>query len=301
MTDSYLKLCFIFICILFSLWLHKRFFKLTNGIEHFSQNRPFVLKKDDNCYDEIYCKHYDQLYKSESHNRFFLEFIEKNKKIDKNTKILDIGCGSGNLLNSIRKTKFIFGIDKSADMINLANKKTNATLLQNDVIKDPLNYDNNYFDIITCTNNTIYEIDNKVLLLRYCFNWLKRGGILALHLVDPDNFNMVVPISDYYDKINELTDNRIYETELDFSDYTYKNNFVKQLDQIYIQKEEFVDKYSNHLRQYEKQIYFENINSILTIAKNIGFKIFKKENTINNLGDKHQYFVILFKPLSGEI
>jgi SAM-dependent methyltransferase len=214
---------------------------------------------------------------------------------------LDIGCGSGNLLNSISKTKFIFGIDKSADMINLANKKTNATLLQNDVIKDPLNYDNNYFDIITCTNNTIYEIDNKVLLLRYCFNWLKRGGILALHLVDPDNFNMVVPISDYYDKINELTDNRIYETELDFSDYTYKNNFVKQLDQIYIQKEEFVDKYSNHLRQYEKQIYFENINSILTIAKNIGFKIFKKENTINNLGDKHQYFVILFKPLSGEI
>ena len=301
MTDSYLKLCFLFICILFGFWLYKRFFKNTNAIEHFSQNKHFVLKKDDHCYDDIYCKHYDQLYKSESHNRFFLEFIEKNKKIEKNTKILDIGCGSGNLLNSINKTKFLFGIDKSADMINIANKKTNATLLQDDVLKDPLNYDNNFFDIITCTNRTLYEIDNKVLFLRYCFNWLKRGGLLVLHLVDPHTFNMVVPVSDYYDQVNELTDERIDETELNFTDYTYRNKFVKQLDQIYIQKEEFVDKSTSNLRQYEKQIYFENINSILTVAKNIGFKILKKENTINTLGDKNQFFVILFKPLSGEI
>lgn len=303
MNDLYLKISFILICILFSFWLYKTQFQKHTKIEHFSQSKPFVLKKNENCYDDIYSKHYDLLYKSKEHNDSIMEFIDNNYKINKRSMFLDIGCGSGNLLKRINtKTPFIFGIDKSQHMIEIArDQNPSCNFIKNDVLENPLHYDNNYFDIITCTNLTIYEIDNKVLLLRYIFNWLKRGGVFVLHLVEPEKFNMIVPISDYYNNVNELTDTRIEETELDFKDYKFNNKFIKQVDQIYIQKEEIIDKNTKNLRQYEKNLFFEQKNTILSVAQNIGFKILNQNNCKQSLGDEHQYFVMLIKPLSGEI
>ena len=67
-------------------------------------------------------------------------FLEKLKK---NHKVLDVGCGTGRLTkNILSKTKYVFGIDNSEQMLKFAPKK--ASLTKGSAFKMP--YKNNFFD-----------------------------------------------------------------------------------------------------------------------------------------------------------
>ena len=64
-------------------------------------------------------------------NNFVLDYL-KNKK---NFNYLDIGCGTGNLVNEVaRYAKFSHGIDFSNSMISIANKKFNKKNIKFDCL-----------------------------------------------------------------------------------------------------------------------------------------------------------------------
>jgi SAM-dependent methyltransferase len=70
-----------------------------------------------------YAKFYDLIYKNKSHLKE-ISFVSKKLKIDKNSKILDLGCGT--LRHSIyllKKAKKILGIDLSKNMLKIARNK----------------------------------------------------------------------------------------------------------------------------------------------------------------------------------
>ena len=72
--------------------------------------------------------------------------------VKKNSKILDIGCGTGSLLYSLSKDKSLklYGTDLSKDMLKIANEKLkdNANLKLGNVENNLLKYKKNYFDYI---------------------------------------------------------------------------------------------------------------------------------------------------------
>ena len=70
-----------------------------------------------------YAKYYDLIYKDRNHLKEIL-FVSKKLKIDKNSKILDLGCGT--LRHSIylaSKVKKILGLDLSKTMLKIAENK----------------------------------------------------------------------------------------------------------------------------------------------------------------------------------
>jgi len=90
--------------------------------------------------------------KSENSLRLFLK-----ENINENTKILDLGCGTGNNLMNIVKLNLNFknyvGVDISPDMLKIAKNrflgKKNVNFIEADIRKD-LGYLKN-FDIVICT------------------------------------------------------------------------------------------------------------------------------------------------------
>tara|TARA_B100001093_G_scaffold484099_1_gene517212 strand:+ start:700 stop:1569 length:870 start_codon:yes stop_codon:yes gene_type:complete len=111
-------------------------------------------------------------------NSFVIEMIKKYKK----KKLLDIGCGSGDLCFYASKiTKQSVGIDFSSKMINIANKKfikKNLSFIDDDIF----NYQpKEKFDVISAVGFLEYlsfEEINKII--SYCYDNLTKNGILIL-------------------------------------------------------------------------------------------------------------------------
>jgi len=101
--------------------------------------------------------------------------------IKKTDKVLDVGCGRGDLLNYIQnKTNNVYGIDISKGNIAVAKRllNKNAKLSIQDITKKT-RFPNSYFDIIILTD-VIEHIPDKYSLFIELRRILKKGGIIFI-------------------------------------------------------------------------------------------------------------------------
>jgi len=100
-------------------------------------------------------------------------------------KVLDVGCGIGGSAFHMVKTAgaHILGIDLSANMIDLANKKLNHYKLPNIKfeVQDALDVEleAGSFDVVY-SRDTILHIPDKEKLFSNFYRWLKPGGKLLI-------------------------------------------------------------------------------------------------------------------------
>lgn len=265
--------------------------------EFFSQKSPFVLRQDNDVYDTFYLSYYDELHATESYCDDDITYITDMTSPDKKSVFLDIGCGTGNLLKRLEdKDILAFGVDKSAAMEEASKKRVRFTEIYCvDVLADPMLYDNKTFSHITCTHFTIYEIENKEQLIKYCFNWLQCGGYFIVHLVDPDKFRKVSP--------SIATDDELWptvtKTNIINQEYTYRSEF-KPKNKNYLFTETFTDKYTEKVRQNQSNLFMETKQNIVNMATKCGFILHKETVYKNKIKDPHQYLVIFVKPTCGD-
>ncbi|MDY2736650.1 class I SAM-dependent methyltransferase [Intestinibacter sp.] len=99
--------------------------------------------------------------------------------LDKNAKVLDIGCGSGGAVDFLSKKGLnAIGIDISQDIINEGKSKYGDINL---VVMDAhsMDFEKNYFDIISI-ECSLSIMDNPKLVLNSCRDILKDNGIILL-------------------------------------------------------------------------------------------------------------------------
>jgi ubiquinone/menaquinone biosynthesis C-methylase UbiE len=102
-----------------------------------------------NIFDEI-AYFYDNIFPE----HIFMYYLEKRlnliKKIcpDKNTKILDVGCGTGALLYNLMESGYnnLWGIDNSAKMVEIANQKIPNRIIRGDMLNLPFSSES--FDLV---------------------------------------------------------------------------------------------------------------------------------------------------------
>lgn len=76
-----------------------------------------------------YAENYDEGFMGKGSARFYIDLI-KELEINDEDKILDVGCGTGTVLNYVSKNKKIkgFGIDVSKAMIDMAKEKNTGCM-----------------------------------------------------------------------------------------------------------------------------------------------------------------------------
>jgi len=97
-----------------------------------------------------------------------------------NQKILDIGCGVGNLGEFLKKkfNSVIYGIDISKTAINEAKKKLDF-VKRLDIEKEDPNFKPCFFDVIVMTDVLEHLVNPKEILLKYK-KYLKDNGYFVL-------------------------------------------------------------------------------------------------------------------------
>lgn len=115
-----------------------------------------------------------------------MEEVLIKKYLKLNSKVLDIGCGSGRALLVLSKNYEMYGIDISRGMValarrNLQRKKLKAKISEMDICS--LKYKNDFFDAALFLRNGFEVIPKgakRLMALNEVFRTLKKGGIFIL-------------------------------------------------------------------------------------------------------------------------
>jgi len=267
--------------------------------EGFIQREKYVLKQGDDIYDNFYSSIYDELVHDTVKNDFEIGEITRLIKPTAQSRVLDIGSGNGHHVKLLEKAGYnVEGIDKSSAMVEGAkNKYPKCKFKQADALES-MTYPQNTFTTITCLYFTIYYISDKQLFLQNCYNWLKPGGSLVLHLVNRDKFDPILNAADPLHLVSaqKYAKKRITNSLVKFKDFQYKANFeLDKSNNLAEFDETFKDDKSGHVRQNKHKLFIETQKHILSIAKNLGFILQGKVDMITSQY-QYQYIYLLYKP-----
>lgn len=291
------KILFILVIILVCLITirvttpHKEGFVQLTKFQQFSNTNDI--------YDNFYADVYDEIYHSELLCDNVYSKIKEIAKPTQTSRLLDIGIGTGCLMQEFTKGNIpIEGIDTSQAMIKKAKEKNNLLKIKHGDALDSFNYNEDDFTHIICFYFTIYYIQDKHMFLQNIYNWLEPGGILILHLVNRNKFDPIVPAGNplLFVSPQKYAKKRITNSVIKFKDFQYKSNFKLEAenDKAFFY-EEFRDDVTGKVRKHEHQLYMPPQSTILGIAQDIGFNVFKKYDMIE-LHYEYQYLYFLQKP-----
>jgi SAM-dependent methyltransferase len=283
-------------------------------IEGFSQNDRFVLKTDDNIYDDFYSDIHDNIHlPSQRIGYELIKVIKMTEPNYQNSVFLDVGSGTGSQTNELNQAGYrVYGIDKSSAMVSKSEEKYSKCQFKCGDVLEPMTFEKGTFTHVLCTYFTIYHFKDKRAFFENCYFWLQPNGYLILHLVNPNKYDAIMPIAKVgfqlnpinpYSDPHEFESSRITDSIVDFSDFQYKSEYAfpttttSTITNTCVKlKETFKDNKSGKIRQNERTMYMDSIEEIIGLASRIGFIVkgyadLKK----SEVGDENQFLYILEK------
>ena len=268
-------------------------------IQGFSEDNQFVLKQDGEAFDKFYVNIYDELLYSKIKNEFEVGEIINKTTPDSASVILDIGSGTGHHAGALKEAGYeVQGVDISPAMVAKASQNYPKVPFHSGNVLKTMMFPSESFTHITCLYFTIYQIKDKSLMFKNCYQWLMPGGHLIMHVVNREKFDPIIPASSIMLGVSpqKYAKKRITRSNVAFEDFDYKAEFEEIFpNDLAIFREVFKDKKSKRVRQHEHNLYMPKHESIIGVAKETGFIVTGKID-LKDVNYEHQYLVILQKP-----
>jgi len=153
----------------------------------FFHKRPHEVKEKSFKRFNKWSKGYDRsvlqfLVFGQSHDMFLKNMIQDKRPF----KLLDVGCGTGELALRLKKDKKdikVSGLDLSSDMINIAKAKAKLNKSKGIEFKvgdaEHMPYEDNSFDYVTCSHS-FHHYPHKKKVMREMFRVLKSNGTVMI-------------------------------------------------------------------------------------------------------------------------
>jgi len=268
-----------------------------NKREGFEQSDQFLIKTNEEIYDDFYTDVYDYLVFNNIKTKYEVgEIINKSSPTEESV-ILDIGCGTGHHVAQLAENNLnILGIDISPSMIKKAKENYPdydfkvADALYNE------SFQPHTFTHILCLYFTIYYMKDKMRFFNNCMDWLMPGGYLIIHLVNREQFDPILPPGNPLLLVSpqKYAKKRITTTKVKFNDFSYNADF-----QLNGNTAKFVEKFKDDAtgktRKNEHTLYMESQKDILVMAQEAGF-ILEGQIDLVKAQYEYQYLYILVKP-----
>ncbi len=207
----------------------KEGFEVDRQSEHFK-----YITDPKEIYDKFYCGIYDDLMLDSKQMNFITNHLLKLKSIaaplerKQDVLALDVGSGTGHYVSAMNQNGIkSMGIDVSPSMVELAQKNyPDYTYIQGNV-ENTMGFQPASFNLITCLYYTLYYINDKHRFLANCYQWLKPGGVLVIHVVNRKKFSPIIVASDPLLIISaqNYSKERITESVAKFNNFKYKAKF----------------------------------------------------------------------------
>ncbi|MDO8658183.1 MAG: class I SAM-dependent methyltransferase [Candidatus Levybacteria bacterium] len=168
--------------------LHYRFLKCQRCGLIFS-SPIFEQAKIINLYKESSCNYNDQIpYVTKT----YLKLFERvRNSLSENPKVLEVGCGNGFFLNSLKKHGIdgVYGVEPSPEMVSKADKNIRLNI-KTDVFRAN-QFPKNYFDVVCCFHTLDHMIDPNEFI-RGAFSVLKKDGFAIIVVHDTEGLSVKI-------------------------------------------------------------------------------------------------------------
>ena len=266
-----------------------------------SSNFEYMTKISD-IYDDFYCRIYDDLMVDSNKINYEMNMLIKlmAAPLQRNHEItaLDVGSGTGHHVSAMNQNNIkCIGIDLSPNMVANASKNYPDCTFINDNVENTMIFQPSSFNLITCFFYTFYYLDDKERFLANCYQWLKPGGTLVLHVVNRKKFSPIISASDPLLIISpqNYTKERITESVAEFNNFQYKANFdYDESKNTGVFNEIFKFHKKKGVRQNEHRLKMVGIKPVISQAKRLGFNLIDTTN-LGQCGYDYQYLLVLRK------
>jgi len=291
-------LVYLSILLIFVILFNILFGNVLNKKEGFEQKDKVVIKEGQDVFDDFYVGVYDSLSFSKLKNDFEVGQIINTTKPTTESKILDIGSGTGHHVAQLSDKGIpTIGVDVSNYMIS----KAKSTYPKEQFIKGDVNnsslFSPSSFTHITCLYFSIYYFKDKMVFFNNCMKWLMPGGYLVVHIVDRNKFDPILPPSNPLLIVSpqKYSQQRITQSEVVFNNMQYKGEFAldPNTDNA-VFKEKFTGN-NNKVRKNTHKFTMEDEKKIVAMAKEAGFIVQGKIDMVK-VGYEYQYLYIFVKP-----
>lgn len=269
------------------------------GIEGFEKREKFVFYDGSKVYDDFYSDVYDYLVYNSVLDDYEVGTILNKTDPTEQSIILDIGCGTGHIVSNLVDKNHLHatGLDNSAAMIKKAKENyPNLDFMEGDALNASV-FSAGSFTHILCFYFTIYYMEDKHRFFQNCMKWLKPGGYLAIHLVDREMFDPIIPPANPLVILSpqRYAKERITSSKVTFDDFKYHSDFQLNASD---DSAKFVEKFhfkNGTVRKNEHQMYMPSESAILQMAQEVGFIIHAEADLIR-VGYEYNKLYILVKP-----
>jgi len=264
--------------------------------EGFIQQQKFLIKQGTDIYDPFYASVYDDLVFDKVKNEYEIGKIIQATGPTNQSLILDIGSGTGDHVASfVSKGYNAVGLDISPPMVAIAREKYPNLDFSVGNATEVMLYPAHTFTHITCLYFTIYDINNKFLFFRNCYEWRHPGGYLTVHLVDRDSIDPLLTNNKYPLLLSEANKVKIGDATsyVRFNNFKYKSKF--NLDNDFATFDEVFTDPNGKVRKNIHHLYMPSQKKIIQLAQDAGFVLEGKIDLLPvNYGN--QYIYIFYKP-----
>lgn len=268
-------------------------------VEGFEQQDKVIIKEGPEVYDNFYVNIYDDLVFNQLKNEYEVGQIMKATKPTSESKILDIGSGTGHHVGLLSAQNLdATGVDISQFMVSKAKENyPDEKFVKGDALNSNL-FTPSMFTHITCLYFGIYYFRDKLQFFKNCMKWLMPGGYLVVHIVDRDMFDPILPPANPLIIVSpqKYANKRITQSKITFNNMDYVANFdmVPNSDQA-VFSEKFHNKDDNKTRKNKHTFKMETDKKIVELAKQAGFLLQGKIDLIK-VGYEYQYLYVFVKP-----
>jgi 2-polyprenyl-3-methyl-5-hydroxy-6-metoxy-1,4-benzoquinol methylase len=176
----------------------------------------------------------------------FNTFLLKKKKLNKNSRILDIGCSRGKIFGSLSRKLKLINKPIGIDLVTHKDVDRAIDFKKEDVFKFFKNSQNKFDLIMIKQTLHFFNKDKRFKLIKICKNNLKKNGLLLIFSLNTLN-NEIPCFKLMKQKLNRglerdsrmikstckiLKDNKIYKFAFKVS--ITKNKYIQMLKQRYI-------------------------------------------------------------------
>ena len=221
---------------------------------------------------------------SKKYINFFNNFVLKQKKLNKNSKILDIGCGRGKILEDLSQRLKLVNKPIGIDIENHKDKSKKILFKKIDAFRF-ISKTKISFDLILIKQTIHLLKKNQIIkILNLCKKKLNRNGKILVLSLDPDK-NEIPTFKIMYKTLKKSLrrDNKIFELinntypKLLIKDFTYpvkilKKDYLEMIKKKYIStllnltNNQITDGLKEINIKYKKKLFF-NDNLICMIIK----------------------------------
>jgi SAM-dependent methyltransferase len=286
----YAKILLFLIFFLFIITLTKKTTSIKT-LEGFELGQKILFSNQ--LFDSFYVSIYDYLTMDQQKNQFELYTFFKQTSPNNKSIILSVGSKTGHQVNEISQLLncSVTGIDISKEMIEYSKKKyPTSSFFQLDVVLHPEHFSSQTFTHITCLNFQIYYVKEKKMFFQNVSKWLKNNGYLLLHLVNREKVVSILPPQ----YLNHRDNHYEFKTKIDFNEFRYDSVLVPLLHENKSIFQEGFTFHTGEKRKQEHELFMEDHESILQIARKYGFIVQGKIH-MNVCQYNHQYLYILQK------